>query len=141
MTLPKRRFQRYAAATCLLYGAALVLSWVHFATVIHVYCTRHGEIIHLERDTLARLVADYTIFDPHIATLNTSPYIFGVHGCAALDFLTQPKTDGAAGVLASALDASIGEAPTPRADPRRPVLLLFLSPKTSPPAAAPISAV
>ncbi len=130
MTPDRLRHSRpLSLAVVLAFGVGLFGAWHHQATVLHGFCSDHGEQIHLDHDHDAapQHAEEQTRVEEH-------HHAAGDHDCALLAFLSQSALR-----LQSPDKGAAPQDPAPPLDPEldahtpQQIDLLLQSPKQSPP--------
>jgi hypothetical protein len=121
------RYRSFALAFCGLFTLSVFGAYVHRATVLHGYCTDHGEVIHLKQ-------LHHRHFEDGQRPVATPVInLEGPHGCVFLQFLTQTSSVHSTGHTTGENCPALAAPATPWLKPLSSVPLLLQSPKTSPP--------
>lgn len=130
----KHSIRRLALSTAIVYFAALFFSHFHVSFVQHRHCVEHGEVVHVEDEHHASVhTHDHDDFQSNLE--HDEEHGHPSHGCAALDFLFQPKLEAEDSIDIIDSQLFISELLIVERFEQIPIERLTLSPKTSPPLA------
>lgn len=123
----RAQYRTFTLAFCGLFILSVFGAYVHRATVLHGYCTDHGEVIHLKQ------LHHRHFEDGQRPVATPAINLEGPHGCVFLQFLTQTTSVHSTGQITCETCLVRVTPATPWLDTLSSVPLLLQSPKTSPP--------
>jgi hypothetical protein len=123
----RSQYRAVVLAFSVLFPLSMFGAYAHRATVLHGYCTEHGEVIHLEQ-------LHHRHFEDWQRPVATPAVdLEGRHGCVFLQFLTQTSSIQSTGYTIGESCLALPASASPGLGTLSSVPLLLQSPKTSPP--------